>query len=422
MAIEIKQQLKQIKLSNGRVNPDRVWVAQTRENILNQIHNTVGEKEGSFSFRKTIEQAVCLFVPQQMVRLARPVAAFLLIGVITMSGWIASVNATQSCLPGEGCYNVKLAVEKTQVLVAAMTSSEGTQTQLHLEFATRRAQEAKKVVSKKDADSPKKATVAIKHLQDSLKSADVTVQNAGNSAPVKAAELAKDVNEKTEKIVETLKEVSKEVSKEPQTVDPGLVKQVAESTKMANETGIKAIEVAVQKQSETKDGVLKAEKAEEVKNLMEEKINHILKEGETVKAVAQDVLMASSSPAMVNPGMQVASSTANSSSTISVKAVVEQAVQKVNETTAAAEKVAAEAKGLAANNQLLEAVQKVRATNEIVNQAQQAVAEATQTVKDALPQATASSSLPIAPTTTTTTTQAVQQPAAVISTTSVEKK
>lgn len=418
------------------MNPDRVWVMRAKERLMGQIGNTV-EKEAGFSWNnlhKVIGQAFTIFIPQTVMQIARPVFVFLLVGAITMSGWIASVNATQNCLPGEVCYGVKLAMEKTQVLVATVTgSSNETKAQLHMEFANRRAQEAKKVVDKKESDSNQKATVAIQHLKDSLKSADGVVQDAGKSEPENAVEMAKDVNEKTEKIVETLKEVSKET-----TVNTALAKEVGEGAKMANDTGIKAIEMAIQKQADGSADVTK----ESVKNLVEGKINTILQQTENTKAAAQEVKSISASASSTGALLAVTSSTTittvinsvtiQTTSTVSteMKTAVEQVVQKVNENNETAKKVAEEAKDLVANNQLMEAVKKVKEGNEVVNQAQQGVAQATQMMKDAMPTAPVAVPAPlVAPSVTTTPSsqtntspqvKAVHQPAVI--STSTEKK
>ena len=161
MSKEIISQLKKIREHNGQVNPDRVWVSANREQLLRQIGNTVHEEKPRFNLEQVWE-GMSLFLPSRLVySVVRPVAAFILIGAIATSGWITSVSATQNCLPGETCYGVKLATEKTQELVVAVAGSDETATQMHLEFAKRRAEEVKKVAVKKEADAPKQAEVAI---------------------------------------------------------------------------------------------------------------------------------------------------------------------------------------------------------------------------------------------------------------------
>ena len=142
----LKTQLKTAKELNDRLNPDSSWVARNRANLMAQIGNTVSGDQPRFRF-DYVWQAINIFVPGRLAyTVVRPMAVFVLVGAVATSGWIASVGATQNCLPGEICYGVKLAAEKTQELVTTVTGAKDQQAQMHLEFATRRANEVKKVV------------------------------------------------------------------------------------------------------------------------------------------------------------------------------------------------------------------------------------------------------------------------------------
>ena len=59
----------------------------------------------------TMAKASSIFVPRQLVAAARMTLTFVLIGSVAVSGWIASVSASQNSLPGEALYVVDLATD-----------------------------------------------------------------------------------------------------------------------------------------------------------------------------------------------------------------------------------------------------------------------------------------------------------------------
>jgi hypothetical protein len=368
---------------------------QNKKKLMMQVHNTVVKSETGFWFSwNKIWEAAYIFSPSRMAyAVAKPVLVVLLVLGMATGGWIASVGATQNCLPGDMCYGVKLATEKTQEAVVAVTGSETTKTQLQLEFATRRAKEIKKVVETKGTD--KSAKVAIQHLQDSIKSASQGVKDAAKDNPEKTVEMAKDVNTKTSEIVNTLKEVQQQTGN---IISKDLAKEVVETKKMVNEAGIAAVEVAVQKQADGSSQIAK----QEVKNLVEQKINSLLTENENTKITATEVksitdaklASATSTAAIVStssltstPAIVVEVSTTPQlvTSTKELKNVIDQAVKKVGENVAAVKDSLDQAKTLMENDQLMQAMQKVKESNEVTKDVQQTVVEVKNVVNQIAP-------------------------------------
>lgn len=387
---DLVSQLKKLKEVNGLVNPDRAWVLQNKEKLMAQVNNTIIKKEKSFSLVSAWDKAwqgAYIFSPSRMVyAVARPVLVVLLIIGTVSGGWVASVGATQNCLPGDMCYSVKLATEKTQEMVVSVTGSNTSKTQLQLEFASRRAKEIKKVVEVKGTDQSAKE--AIQHLQDSIKSANEGVKDVAQTNPDKVVEMAKDVNTKTSEIVNTLKEVQQQTTN---VISKDLAKDVVETKKLVNDAGIAAVEVAVQKQADGSSNVGK----EEVKNLVEQKINSLITENENTKITATEVKTITDSqlntstpkttdvttsslistttitPIVVN----VSSTSKVVSTTAELKNLIDQAVQKVDQTTAAVKDNLDQAKTLMQNDQLMQAMQKVKESSEVTKDAQQTVVE-----------------------------------------------
>jgi len=382
MSKDLISQLKKMKNYNGRINPDHSWVASTRQTMMKQISNTVSETRPTFSF-DMIWQGMSILVPTKFVyAVVRPLLVFLVVGAVATSGWIASVSATEDCLPGDMCYGVKMAVEKTQEIVLAVTGSDEEETQLHLEFASRRAKEIKHVVEKKDdIEAPQKAQVAIAKLEKSLQSANESVKKASEKTPEKVVEVSKKVKEKTDEIKQSLKE-AEETSED---VD------VSEAKKLAKDTSLTAVEAVVQKKAEGK--VVISE--EEVKIMVEEEISGVLGDSDenkkNVDKVAQEVVTdeAGEETVVVTSTLSVVTSTEEivSVTTVVVSTTVKEMVDEVVKTVGEAGEVVkgdlAEAQDLVDNNQLLEAIQKVKEANDVSNEAEKVVGEVKKVVKEA---------------------------------------
>jgi len=204
---ELISQLKKIRETNGRINADQSWVVQNKARMLTQIKNTVPEEPVKFNLHM-VWQAMEVLLPGRVVySVVRPMAVFILVGGIALSGWITSASATENCLPGEMCYGVKMAVEKTQEVIVNVTGSNDAKTQMHLEFASRRANEVKQVIAKNDSNSSAQATETIKMLEESLQSVRDNFSKLGVDKPERAKEITKEITKKTEEIKTKLEDV-----------------------------------------------------------------------------------------------------------------------------------------------------------------------------------------------------------------------
>lgn len=339
MSQEITSQLNKIRDLNSRINPDQAWVVQNRQKLMSQINNTVNAEtvKSGFSWDKFWSLTGIFFPGKFAQQVLQPVAMFALLFVFITGGWIASAGATANCLPGDICYGVKLATEKTQEMVLSVTGSGESQTQLQLEFAGRRADEFKKVVEHSSSNTSENATLAIKHLQDSIKSASDRLKDVNEVDPQKAVDLTKDLNDKTGEIAITLKTATQATS-----TDPSISKEVADTNKILNEASITAIEVVVQNQA---DGKLVDSQAK-VKDLVEKKIDSIISDINNSNLVADNL-----------KNLSDATSTSTSLVLPIVAGSVSSSILSTN---------MEQAKDLVNNDQLLAAVQKVKDGIEIV--------------------------------------------------------
>src|SRR3989344_32688 len=123
--------------------PRHEWVTAERHRLLVQIQ---GQREGlnqTQSWMSRVHSTVQVFVSPRLLRLIQHAAVILLTGSVAVGGGIVSARAFQDSLAGEALYNVKLAIEKTEVTVAAVVGSVEAVASKELDFAARRAREVK---------------------------------------------------------------------------------------------------------------------------------------------------------------------------------------------------------------------------------------------------------------------------------------
>lgn len=390
------RQLKSFAHMEHLIRPDTEWVQRNREQLLSQISNTVAGKTQAMHWATRAERFSSFFIPRQVRSMFRPAASLLGIIVLTASGWIASASAE----PGDTLYSTKIFTEEIQVFIAETTGDQESVAKQHLKNANKRMEELPKVIHKNEL-----ATETVKKLHKSIESAQNSLDNVKTKDTDAALVLAKDVTKQTNDLAATLKEVTQKAENN----DATLVKEVAETTKVVNETGLKAIEVVLQDKQTT------ATQKEEVKTLVQEKINLLVGEQVEVKAAAEVVKQTATSTLVntpvaittttllgVNALVTVPALTAVTSSVIvpsttksiittttsatiqPVAPVVKDLVKNVDQTVVQAEKVAKEATELLKGDQLLEAVQKAKTLNDINSATKQTLVETITKVQPAL--------------------------------------
>lgn len=133
MSQDIIGQLKKLKK-----NPEAGWAssdvhARTRHSLMKAIRHAEsaegaeGLRGGAAYYRWILGQFI-----------SKPVVAGAMAFVLICGGWMTSVNAASSSLPGDALYSLKLATERARIQLA---SSEH-RAILHTEFAQRRYEEA----------------------------------------------------------------------------------------------------------------------------------------------------------------------------------------------------------------------------------------------------------------------------------------
>lgn len=235
---ELLQKLASVRSTERGIVPDKAWVKNTRETLLMQIRNSAPVTPLRSQHQAKI--AAQHFIPESFMNLVRaPALAMSAILVAVMGGSIASVNASERSVPGDFLYPIKIASEQTRL---ALVSGKSDKLKLKTEFVERRVQEIKTIATgtEKKPELLKEAAAGLKRDLDTVKLQLADVNK--NEQPAKAAQAAKLVDQKTEAIVNELKQVKSEIS-------PEAGSSLSEAEAAAVHTGVTAIEVLIQTQS-----------------------------------------------------------------------------------------------------------------------------------------------------------------------------
>ena len=256
------------------MSPDRDWVSKNKAQMMSQIRNTVDETVKR-SAVDALFGMVDIFVPARMFFVARAMAVFALIISMVGSGWLARVSASSNSLPGDTLYGVKLATERTKVMVAHATGNSEAVTKYHMASAQKRSKELEQV-----SEEPARVEVGIKELKKSVELTTESLEKTKQDDPEAAKALAKDITEQTKDISLSLKEVSRETAEK----DIDIAKEVLDTKKAVTDTGLDAVELLVE---ESVEGIGEEDAA--MKVLVEEKMEEILLNAEDIKLVAEGV-------------------------------------------------------------------------------------------------------------------------------------
>jgi len=381
MSKEIISQLKQLKKNHEALSPNPEWVKRSRQQLMSQIQNSIGAEPEASSFSSSVETFMKLFVSQKAYYAIRTAFIFFLAIGITVGGWIGGVSASHSCLPGDFCYGVKLAAEKTQVAVASVTGNTDSEVALHLEFASRRLNEIRQVKSAHQVD-------AVKELKKNLTSVSDTLQEVKQEDPETATRVAKDITKKTSDIARTLNTVTKDDLNVP--IDTA--KEIADATKLVNDTGIQALAIAI-------EGQPSGAPSEDIKALVADKIDSILDANKTAQVTVEglastttiaQILVATSTetvlpPVFITPATSTLLNIASTTIIVGTTTPsLSQTIQKVDQTTQQAEQVASEAKALLEGNKVDEAFEKVKTLNVITTETRADVIQVQETVESTI--------------------------------------
>lgn len=385
------EQLKELKT----IKPRPEWIESQRDLLLSQITRQNTEKNGSNLFNYWLLFKSVL--PTGFVKfIARPVGVLSAVAVLLFGSGVFGVNASKSSLPGDFLYPVKLTSEKVKV---GLAESGEEKAKAHVAIAEERVREIEKIVQVERSSETKKNKVKIaadglkKEMEGVKKELDVVKDGVKSAKEIVVT--AKEVDDKIEKIAVKVKEVktSQSVIQGEETGRVGdpqkeIIKDLNAVTVVAEQTGVKAVSVLVEKHK-AGDSPLSDK---EVVNVLEKKIttteNNIKDVTARVTSVGEAVKGSNPLPATTE------------SNNISVEN--QKIIGEIKDKPVEAEKILTEAKDLLNQGDLTAVMEKVRQTAEIVNTVTDKVDSlqiniATPTTAPATPTVTP----PVNPTTTT---------------------
>ncbi|TSC84709.1 MAG: hypothetical protein G01um101413_93 [Parcubacteria group bacterium Gr01-1014_13] len=247
MSRDLIKQLKSLK--QAEVRPSEKWLKNNRELLLSQIKNTVTPKEKTkFNF-ETVWQAMSIFLPYSFVhKVVRPIVVLLLVVGMGISSWVVAASASSESLPGEWLYSAKRVAEKTQVIMADVVGDTNGSTMLHVEFAKRRAEETRDIVSQNDPSKIEIAAQTVSDLKEEMRTVSTKLEEIKTTQDSKA-EMAQNINQNAQEIKDVLKEVKVNLLTNSDTTSSSddLSAQVSEVKNLAKDTAVRAVEIMVEK-------------------------------------------------------------------------------------------------------------------------------------------------------------------------------
>lgn len=286
---ELRKQLRDLKHIEGLVNPDRVWVSENKARLMERITAEVADEQVNRGRWFLCKQAIKTFVPGSVLAYARPAFTAMMVLIVAIAGWAASVSASFNSLPGDVLWNVKVAAEKTQIVF----SSKEEKIKKKLEFAERRVEEVKMVLELEDTEKKTEKRVEaakreIQKVQKSIKEVvddtEKTVKDTIKKDPTKAVELALAVEGKTDDIAKDLDELVEVAVEEGG--DEEFVKDVVDAAEGTNESAFESAKSVVEVSAEidvSDNQEVQEELKQIVKEVVAEKLEDVIEDAEEVR-------------------------------------------------------------------------------------------------------------------------------------------
>ena len=384
--MDIKSQLKTLKHTGA--NPRAEWLNSNRSVLMSQIRNTVDSKhESNFNINK-VWSALSIFLPTSFVyNVMRPVAVLAIVLMVGTSGWIATVDASFEALPGDTLYGAKRAVEKTQMAITSLSGNKTAETKLHSEFAKRRASEVKKISASTDPAKQAKVPEAMADLKTEMQAVSASLDQV---KPAVSADTIKGVKTDTEEVKAVLETVKDNL----QSASAGSISlaAVSEAKDLAKDTAVKAVEIIVDKHLAGDTSVTKEDVKKELDKTLASAATDITENKQNVEGVKTIVDAVTTEV----KGLVADSKTLNSTvSTGTAKNLTAQMTEIASSTKAAAvqtdaaavdgDKKIAEAKVMIGNNDLTQAVAKVKEITAVSKSAEKIKDTALLTVQNVMP-------------------------------------
>lgn len=388
MSRDLIRQLKSLK--HAEIKPSEKWLKSNRELLLSQIKNTVIAKQPKFNF-ETVWQAMSIFLPYSFVhKVVRPVVVVMLIIGMGISSWIVTASASSEALPGEWLYSAKRVAEKTQVTVADVVGDTDGSTRLHVEFAKRRAEETREIISQNDPDKIEIAAQTISDLKDEMQTVNDKLE-AIKTAQGSSAVMAQNINQNAQEIKDVLKDVKVTLltNTDTSTGTDDLSAQVSEVKNLAKDTAVKAVEIMVEKHLQGDTSVSKDDVKQAINDQLQSAIKDANDSKQSVDEVNKVIGVVKTEVNVLAHGAKdaalVSSTQALSDKIDATSKQTQDAVSSTKQFNTEAGKTASEGQILLSQDNLAQAVDKIKEANAVTTQSEKITDDTLKAVQNVLP-------------------------------------
>ena len=201
--------------------------SRVRDLVLESTGVDLTKESQGYGMRDYLEYYMWNFSQAMLKPMAAAVAVFL----FAITGWISMANASQSALPGDKLYPVKLSVEKTQLALAFGADQRAS---LQMEFTSRRLEEMVEVSAQLHELEPQTVQLAVERFKNEVATIQQELSNDDASTDAATKELAKAVGRNAEAYTTTVTSTAAELSEE-------VVEEVEEIIEEAKEQAVEVI-------------------------------------------------------------------------------------------------------------------------------------------------------------------------------------
>ncbi len=253
-------QLSRMKTQRAGGAPDAQWLLSTKETLLMQIKNTVGEAPSSSGFKAAFREVFRVFVPNQFSKMLIAPLAVLLLMVGADFGASAIISASKSSLPGQSLYSVKLLAEQVSLRFAGAHKA-----QFRLEIAGHRLDEMARLAASTDPQKDEKLARASSLFSDAMSGlrSDLNALRSGGDSEA-AVRTALLIDTKTEEYQQTFNQSMLRGRPALRLALLGL-----------DQTSVGALEILVEKQSQSPHVLPEAELTSTVGNNIDAFASHV---------------------------------------------------------------------------------------------------------------------------------------------------
>ncbi len=347
MTKELIKNLKRISEFEAGGRPQEDWIASNREILMSQIKPRMendrvadyqaGDRVYYFQYFNNIFRQ----------RLLRPaLAVFVVAGM--MLGYSATLTVASGSIEGDALYSVKTAQEKVQLVLAF---SEEKEAKLHIDFASRRADELDKLAQKDEAvdKKAKKITKTAENLSKEVSSAKEKLNKVGMASVSAAVAIAKEVDSGSLAIEQKISVIKNNL---PADVKNQIGDSLDKALGVAKDTGNSALSVIVDKYVNGESDIDSSEVVSRV--------------AERIKTAQQDIAAASAAVSQATSTAGIISA-GKASSTMSLTFVVSTStIENVASMSQQAQEALSQAQNLLDQGNLVSAMEKVVETKDIV--------------------------------------------------------